>query len=89
MDGGEFMIQCDTCKVWQHGICMGYESEDQLHDDDYHCELCRPDMHTELLKYVQLPFFSKFRNLTISQETQEANAPRRKSVTVSFTISSQ
>ncbi|THU76026.1 hypothetical protein K435DRAFT_879828 [Dendrothele bispora CBS 962.96] len=49
-DAGEFMVQCETCKVWQHGLCMGYESEDQLHDDDYYCEQCRPELHTELLK---------------------------------------
>ncbi|KAG7098596.1 hypothetical protein E1B28_000521 [Marasmius oreades] len=49
-DAGEFMVQCETCKVWQHGLCMGFESEDQLHDDDYYCEQCRPELHTELLK---------------------------------------
>ncbi|KAF5355314.1 hypothetical protein D9758_006014 [Tetrapyrgos nigripes] len=49
-DAGEFMVQCETCKVWQHGLCMGYESEDQLHEDDYYCEQCRPDLHTDLLK---------------------------------------
>ncbi|KAJ3775060.1 hypothetical protein EV361DRAFT_814641 [Lentinula raphanica] len=49
-DAGEFMVQCETCKVWQHGLCMGFESEDQLHDGDYYCELCRPDMHTDILK---------------------------------------
>ncbi|KAF8630645.1 hypothetical protein AX15_002796 [Amanita polypyramis BW_CC] len=49
-DAGEFMVQCETCKVWQHGLCMGYQSEDQVHDDDYYCELCRPELHTELLK---------------------------------------
>lgn len=51
-DAGEFMVQCETCKVWQHGLCMGYESEDQLHDDDYYCEKCRPEQHQELLKYM-------------------------------------
>ena len=51
-DAGEFMVQCETCKVWQHGLCMGYQSEDQVHDDDYYCELCRPELHTELLKCV-------------------------------------
>ena len=51
-DAGEFMVQCETCKVWQHGLCMGYQSEDQVHDDDYYCELCRPELHQELLKYV-------------------------------------
>ncbi|KAF8734984.1 hypothetical protein AX14_002999, partial [Amanita brunnescens Koide BX004] len=49
-DAGEFMVQCETCKVWQHGLCMGYQSEDQVHDDDYYCEQCRPELHTELLK---------------------------------------
>lgn len=49
-DAGEFMVQCETCKVWQHGLCMGYISEDQVHDDDYYCELCKPQMHEDLLK---------------------------------------
>jgi PHD-finger len=44
------MVQCETCKVWQHGLCMGYEAEDQLPDDDYHCEQCRPDLHQDLIK---------------------------------------
>ncbi|KAF9566732.1 hypothetical protein CPC08DRAFT_814611 [Agrocybe pediades] len=49
-DAGEFMVQCETCKVWQHGLCMGYQSEDQVHDDDYYCEQCRPELHVELIK---------------------------------------
>ncbi|KAJ4483376.1 hypothetical protein J3R30DRAFT_3448050 [Lentinula aciculospora] len=49
-DAGEFMVQCETCKVWQHGLCMGFESEDMLHDGDYYCEQCRPDMHLDILK---------------------------------------
>ncbi|KAJ8076487.1 Histone deacetylase complex subunit [Marasmius tenuissimus] len=49
-DAGEFMVQCETCKVWQHGLCMGFNSEDELHDDDYYCEQCRPDLHIETLK---------------------------------------
>ncbi|KAF7321371.1 Histone deacetylase complex subunit CTI6 [Mycena kentingensis (nom. inval.)] len=49
-DAGEFMVQCETCKVWQHGLCMGYDSEAQLHDDDYYCEQCRPDFHADNLK---------------------------------------
>ncbi|KAJ7072284.1 hypothetical protein C8F01DRAFT_1243348 [Mycena amicta] len=48
-DAGEFMVQCEICKVWQHGLCMGYDSEAQLHDDDYYCEQCRPDFHSEYL----------------------------------------
>ncbi|KII92439.1 hypothetical protein PLICRDRAFT_471509 [Plicaturopsis crispa FD-325 SS-3] len=49
-DAGEFMVQCESCNAWQHGLCMGYEAEDQLPDDDYHCEQCRPDLHQELLR---------------------------------------
>ncbi|KAF9033311.1 hypothetical protein BDZ89DRAFT_1063055 [Hymenopellis radicata] len=49
-DAGEFMVQCETCKVWQHGLCMGYESEDQLQFDDYYCELCKPELHADLFK---------------------------------------
>lgn len=33
---------------------MGFESEDQLHDDDYYCEECKPELHTDFFKYGQL-----------------------------------
>ncbi|KAG9041529.1 hypothetical protein FS837_012139 [Tulasnella sp. UAMH 9824] len=42
------MIQCEMCKVWQHGICVGFQSEDEC-PETYYCEQCRPDMHTDLL----------------------------------------
>lgn len=51
-DAGEFMVQCEMCKVWQHGLCMGYNSEDQL-DEDYYCEECKPELHVQLLKNMQ------------------------------------
>ncbi|KAG8213972.1 hypothetical protein J3R82DRAFT_10721 [Butyriboletus roseoflavus] len=49
-EGGEFMVQCETCNVWQHGICMGFESEAQLAAADYYCEQCKPERHQDLLK---------------------------------------
>ena len=50
-DGGEFMVQCETCNVWQHGLCMGFKSEEELQDDsEYHCEQCKPERHQELFK---------------------------------------
>lgn len=49
-DAGEFMIQCEGCKVWQHGPCMGFMTEDQVDDDDYYCEQCKPELHTDLLR---------------------------------------
>ncbi|KAF7553377.1 hypothetical protein G7Z17_g3655 [Cylindrodendrum hubeiense] len=37
-------IECDICKVWQHGACMGIFSEEEL-PDEYFCEMCRKDLH--------------------------------------------
>ncbi|KAG1751590.1 uncharacterized protein EDB91DRAFT_1196226 [Suillus paluster] len=48
-DAGEFMVQCETCNVWQHGLCMGYEHEEDL-QDEYHCEKCKPERHQDLLR---------------------------------------
>ncbi|RDL40832.1 FYVE zinc finger [Venustampulla echinocandica] len=43
-DGAGFFLQCDVCKVWQHGYCVGIMNED-MSPDEYFCELCRPDLH--------------------------------------------
>ncbi|KAI9732946.1 MAG: hypothetical protein M1818_007379 [Claussenomyces sp. TS43310] len=39
-----FFLQCDMCKVWQHGGCVGIKNED-MSPDEYFCELCRKDLH--------------------------------------------
>ncbi|KIJ67822.1 hypothetical protein HYDPIDRAFT_107334 [Hydnomerulius pinastri MD-312] len=50
-EGGEFMVQCETCNVWQHGLCMGFDSEAQLAGAaDYYCEQCKPERHQELFR---------------------------------------
>ncbi|GAA97346.1 uncharacterized protein L969DRAFT_87283 [Mixia osmundae IAM 14324] len=38
------MIQCELCKVWQHGPCVGLFAETSC-PDTYYCEQCRPDLH--------------------------------------------
>jgi len=49
------MIQCETCKCWQHCSCMGMHTEDDC-PDVYYCEQCRPENHIELLRsYGFLP----------------------------------
>jgi hypothetical protein len=54
-EGGEFMVQCETCNVWQHGLCMGFDSEAQLAAAaDYYCEQCKPERHQDLFKSVLL-----------------------------------
>lgn len=39
-----FFVQCDVCKVWQHGACVGIMSEESS-PDEYFCEECRKDLH--------------------------------------------
>lgn len=43
-DAGGLFIQCDTCKVWQHGGCVGIMDE-AMSPEEYFCEQCRPDLH--------------------------------------------
>lgn len=47
-DLGSFFIQCDNCKVWQHGGCVGIMDEALLDSMDYFCEQCRKDLHKVL-----------------------------------------
>ena len=43
-DTGGLFIQCDMCKVWQHGGCVGILDEGAT-PDEYFCEQCRRDFH--------------------------------------------
>src|SRR5438034_7929362 len=43
-DAGSLFIQCDSCKVWQHGGCVGIMDE-AMSPDEYFCEECRKDLH--------------------------------------------
>ncbi len=42
---GGLFIQCDKCKCWQHGSCMGFRS-DSMVPDTYYCEKCKPEDHS-------------------------------------------
>ena len=43
-DAGGLFIQCDVCKVWQHGGCVGI-MEEAMSPEEYFCERCRKDLH--------------------------------------------
>ena len=43
-DSTGWFIQCDDCKVWQHGGCVGILDELKS-PDEYFCEQCRKDLH--------------------------------------------
>src|SRR5258706_11128104 len=49
-DEGGVMVMCDDCRVWQHTVCM-MVPEDAI-PENYFCEQCRPDLHTDLLRRV-------------------------------------
>jgi hypothetical protein len=63
-DLGGLFIQCDGCKVWQHGGCVGILDEAES-PDEYFCETCRQDLHEIMTgpggqKYSQyIPVISK------------------------------
>ncbi|KAL8770003.1 MAG: hypothetical protein Q9209_004250 [Squamulea sp. 1 TL-2023] len=44
-DTGGLFIQCDVCKVWQHGGCVGIMDE-ATSPEEYFCEECRKELHT-------------------------------------------
>ncbi len=46
---GEFMVQCDMCKAWQHGSCMHYDASDNV-PLQYFCEECRPDLWVDVVR---------------------------------------
>ncbi|OAA62436.1 transcriptional regulator [Niveomyces insectorum RCEF 264] len=39
-----FFVQCDICKVWQHGACVGLVNDSTL-PEEYYCEECKKDFH--------------------------------------------
>jgi len=39
-----WFIQCDGCKVWQHGGCVGI-MDAATSPEEYFCEQCRKDLH--------------------------------------------
>ncbi|KEP53418.1 chitin synthase [Rhizoctonia solani 123E] len=53
-DMGNFMIQCEQCSVWQHGVCMGVANVDES-PEHYYCEQCKPENHTVLLRKGKYP----------------------------------
>ncbi|EGW32637.1 uncharacterized protein SPAPADRAFT_72003 [Spathaspora passalidarum NRRL Y-27907] len=39
-DDDGFTIQCDVCYRWQHCLCMGFQSADEVPEDEYKCYYC-------------------------------------------------
>lgn len=43
-EAGGLFISCDSCKVWQHGGCVGIMDQATT-PENYYCEQCRSDLH--------------------------------------------
>ncbi|KAG0255967.1 hypothetical protein BG011_004836 [Mortierella polycephala] len=52
------MIQCETCKVWQHCPCVGL-GDGEVTPDKYYCDSCRPENHPYRVQNGQLVSNSK------------------------------
>ncbi|KAI9890814.1 MAG: hypothetical protein M1814_003598 [Vezdaea aestivalis] len=73
-EAGSLFIQCDTCKVWQHGGCVGIMDE-TISPDEYYCEECRKDLH-RLAVGMNGQRYSKYLPVTGSSEkTSRLSSP--------------
>ncbi|KAI9664286.1 MAG: hypothetical protein M1829_005841 [Trizodia sp. TS-e1964] len=79
---GALFIQCDVCKVWQHGGCVGIMST-ALSPDEYFCEQCRKDLHRIFpaangqQRYSRyLPVFDGLVNLSRASKDRDTKPPK-------------
>lgn len=42
-DDDGFTIQCDICFRWQHCLCMGFMTSEEVPEDEYKCYYCDPN----------------------------------------------
>lgn len=42
-----FTIQCDVCYRWQHCMCMGYQTNEEVPEDEYKCYYCDELKHNK------------------------------------------
>ena len=48
-----FLIECNKCNEWQHGVCMGVEKD--IVPDVYECSVCMPEaIHLEIETAINL-----------------------------------
>ncbi|KAF8939486.1 hypothetical protein BGZ58_009573 [Dissophora ornata] len=75
MDHEGVMIQCETCKVWQHCPCVGL-GDGEVTPDKYYCDSCRPENHP--YKVVNGQLISNSKSSTISKSTKKRSTMNSK-----------
>uniref|UniRef100_A0A8C1YDR7 Lysine-specific demethylase PHF2 n=1 Tax=Cyprinus carpio TaxID=7962 RepID=A0A8C1YDR7_CYPCA len=51
-DVTQFMIECDACKDWFHGSCVGVDEDEAPDIDIYHCPNCEKTHGKSTCKYL-------------------------------------
>ncbi|KAL8997359.1 MAG: hypothetical protein Q9169_003341 [Polycauliona sp. 2 TL-2023] len=73
-DTGGLFIQCDICKVWQHGGCVGIMDE-AASPEEYFCEQCRKELHTITLTATGQRY-SNYRPVQDTSSPQASPSPQ-------------
>ncbi|KAF9363521.1 hypothetical protein BGX34_003918, partial [Mortierella sp. NVP85] len=71
------MIQCETCKVWQHCPCVGL-GNGEVTPDKYYCDSCRPENHPYSVQDGQ-PISNSKRAQQVSPSTAPAGSKAKPS----------
>lgn len=75
-DATGWFIQCDICKVWQHGGCVGIMDE-ATSPEEYFCEQCRKDLHKITTTAIGRKY-SHYLPMRESKSPQSSSAPAAK-----------
>ncbi|KAF9917074.1 hypothetical protein BX616_002012 [Lobosporangium transversale] len=80
------MIQCETCKVWQHCPCVGL-GDGEVTPDKYYCDACRPENHPYRVQDGQL--ISNIKNATPQVSSISTTGTKAKSSKKRSTMNSK
>ncbi|CAG0896830.1 unnamed protein product [Cyprideis torosa] len=47
-----FMVECDHCREWFHGSCIGLKEYDSFDIENYHCPRCTPEVGPTIRRAV-------------------------------------
>ncbi|KAF9563637.1 hypothetical protein EC968_004793 [Mortierella alpina] len=75
------MIQCETCKVWQHCPCVGL-GDGEVTPDKYYCDSCRPENHPYRVQNGQLIINSSAKTSSTQKPTKKRSTMNSKEASI-------